>query len=126
MKNKVIFGIMGTGLILAAFIVVFPAGTGKDQTESSGEPVDSPMTSEVEDVVKNPGNYKGSINVIGSVIDSDTTNSVFLLGCEDACLVMPVRYAGDLPPVKSRVTVFGEIIRDNGKYLFQAGSLKIQ
>lgn len=81
----------------------------------------------VDEVVKAPGEYKDFLGVEGDVIRIDKSNSVFLLGCEDACIVMPVKYKGKMPKVKSKVIVYGEVKKqENGKYIFQAKEIKIK
>ena len=51
----------------------------------------------------------------------DTKKNLFMLGCEDACVAMPVKFAGTPPKEGSDVTVRGQITKDaKGRYMFDA------
>lgn len=76
-------------------------------------------------MVKDPNSYIGFLGVEGTVLKIDESNSIFLVGCQDACIFMPVKYSGQMPDLKSEIIVFGEIIKqENGRYIFQGKEVK--
>lgn len=78
-----------------------------------------------DEVISAPEKYKGTLAVSGTVIKIDESKNTFLLGCEDACLSLPVEYQGPVPEVNSNVIVYGEIKRqENGKYIFLGKEVK--
>ena len=78
----------------------------------------------VDQVVSDPEKFTGLIGVNGSVSSVDESKSMFTLGCEDACVLMPVRFDGQLPKVGTDVTAFGKIQKnEQGKFLFVAKEL---
>ncbi len=78
----------------------------------------------VDQVVNDPEKFTGLIGVNGSVSSVDESKSMFTLGCEDACVLMPVRFDGQLPKVGTDVTAFGKIQKnEQGKFLFVAKEL---
>lgn len=80
----------------------------------------------VDEIVSKPLQFKGFIGVVGEVIKVGASKGMFLLGCEDACVMMPVRYKGQMPKLGSSITVFGEVKKqENGKYIFEAEEFKI-
>lgn len=79
----------------------------------------------VDKIVSNPLEFKGFIGVAGEVIKIDLSKGTFLLGCEDTCIIMPVRYKGQMPKLGSRITVFGEIKQEKEKYIFEATQIKL-
>ena len=78
----------------------------------------------VDQVVNDPEKFTGLLGVNGSVSSVDESRSIFTLGCEDACVLMPVRFDGQLPKVGTNVTAFGKIQKnEQGKFLFVAKEL---
>jgi hypothetical protein len=74
----------------------------------------------VDDVAESPEKFAGTIAVTGRVTEVKA-DGVFTLGCEDACVVVPVKFAGQLPPVGRDVVVHGQIKQGaEGRYLFDA------
>ena len=50
---------------------------------------------------------------------------MFTLGCEDACIGLPVAYKGELPKSESNIIALGEVKKDiNGKFFFDAKEIK--
>jgi hypothetical protein len=79
----------------------------------------------VDEVVRQPDQFKGYIGVFGKIIKIDKTKPFFILGCEDACIMMPVKYKGDLPKQGDNITAFGEIEKtENGKFFFRASRIE--
>ncbi len=75
----------------------------------------------VDVIVREPEKFTGTIGVEGLVTKSDETGSTFALGCEDACILMPVKFAGQRPKEGTNVIVYGEIKKTEGaKYIFVA------
>lgn len=80
---------------------------------------EQPLT--VDDVVARPERFDGTIVVVGEVAKVNADGEMFALGCEDACVVLPVRSAGALPAAGSTVVVRGHIERaTDGRYVFVA------
>ena len=79
----------------------------------------------VDQVVSDPEKFMGLIGANGSVSSVDESRSMFTLGCEDACVLMPVKYDGRLPKGGTNVTAYGKIEKnEQGKYIFVAQELK--
>ena len=75
----------------------------------------------VDAVVGDPEKFPGIIGVEGLVTKSDETGSTFALGCEDACILMPVKFAGQWPKEGTNVIAYGEIKKtEEAKYIFVA------
>ena len=88
----------------------------QNQTESHAAPS---TTVSVDELVRYPERYKGTIGVFGKIIKIDKAKSFFVLGCEDECIMLPVEYEGRLPGVDTKLTVYGEIKKtEAGKYFF--------
>ena len=119
MKPKI--AVVVRGVVLAAALTFGLAGIVQAQVSTNSAKAKAPRTVTVDSVVAHPERFKGVIDVAGRVSSVNTTNSVFALGCEDACVVMPVKFAGTLPTVSSNVVVRGQIKRtEGGRYLFDA------
>lgn len=105
---------------LLLIITVFfgsSALTGCSKTASS-EPIP------LDNVVSYPDKFKGKIRVAGRVAKVDAEKRLVALGCEDACVAMPVKVSGTMPKEGSDVIVHGEIKKDaDGRYLFEAESV---
>ena len=97
--------------------------TSKQNPEMKSEEKSSDKTSifGVDEVAQNPEEFKGIIGIEGSVNNVDKKNSTFSLGCEDACIILPVKYSGNLPSEGSNIITYGEISRnENNKFIFIA------
>jgi len=127
MKKKIIIGIIGIALILVAVIIFFVINPAENPNlQKKGNNLDIKIVS-VEDVVHAPNQYKNFLGVEGIVIGVDESKNIFLLGCGDACIVMPVRYRGQMPEMKSKIIAYGEIRKsENGKYIFEAQEVKVR
>jgi hypothetical protein len=79
----------------------------------------------VDQVVSDPEKFTGLIGVNGSVSSVDESRSMFTLGCEDACVLMPVKFDGEPPKVGTNVVAYGNVEKnEQGKYIFVAQELK--
>lgn len=94
---------------------MFVALAGCGRAPQPGQPVT------VDDVAAQPEKFTGALTVAGKVEKVDAARSMFALGCEDACLMLPVRFAGALPAGGSSVVVRGRIERgEDGRYVLAA------
>ena len=79
----------------------------------------------IDDVIENPENYKDLIWVSGKVANVDSLHSTFNLGCEDACVYMPVECKGKLPSNSNEIIVYGQIVKNtDNKFIFKAKEYK--
>lgn len=125
MRKKIIIGTIAIGLILATLGICFV----KNITEKSALPKqdNNPLIKvvNVDEVINAPESYKGFLAVQGTAINIEGYKDIFLLGCEDACKFMPVKYKGQMPKAKSEIIVYGQIRkRDDDRYIFQAKKVK--
>ncbi len=121
------------GMILAGLLMAFVLGSNVWTYPASGMDIaktDASVTNEtkivaVDEVVKNPEKFNGTIGVTGKVVSIDKSKSIFFLGCEDICVKMPVEYKGQMPEVNSDIVIFGEIRTINdGKRIFEGQAIK--
>ena len=118
-------------LMAIAIIVVFiVTGTIYLLNKQERKRIDSSDTVRIEDVDKvagSPGDYKGYMGVAGKVLKLDTDTNFFQLGCNDACVAIPVKYMGNKPKKNDNVVIYGEIKKnDIGIYFFYATELKVK
>jgi hypothetical protein len=82
---------------------------------------------DVDVLVRHPEDFKGSIGVTGRVTHLDESKSAFVLGCEDACVALSVRFKGKMPAIGTGVTVYGEVTKaEDAKYIFAAQEIKTE
>ena len=126
MKKKTITVIIGIGLLSVAIWGIYLAKNHAEQLNPQGENSNlSIKVIDVEKVVKTPEQYRDFVGVEGKVIKVDESKSIFLLGCADACIFMPVKYKGKMPEQKSEIIVYGEIKKqEDGRYIFQGEKVK--
>ena len=126
MKKKiVIWTIIGIGIFLAIIGIYFVINLTEKFTPQKENSNQSIKVVNVDAVVSAPDRYKGFFGVEGTVIKIDEAKSIFLLGCEDTCIIMPVEYKGQMPEVKSKIIVYGEINKqEDGRYIFEAKEVK--
>ncbi len=80
---------------------------------------------DVEKVLDHPEQYAGEVSVEGIVTEATDTTSVFLLGCADACVAMPVKYTGPVPKAGAAVVTTGAIAKGaDGKLIFEARDVR--
>ena len=81
----------------------------------------------IDKFVRQPDLYKGIVGVTGTVKKSTSPKSFFILGCEDACIRMPVKYDKQPPEPETRITAIGKLEKTKeGKYIFDATDIKIE
>ncbi|UCG78500.1 MAG: hypothetical protein JSV21_01300 [Nitrospirota bacterium] len=108
-------------LIISLLMAVSVLGCTKADTTDTGPEVIS-----VDQVARHPGKYKGDIWVSGFVVKADPDNGAFLLGCEDACIKLPVKAEGELPKRGKDVKIHGIIKQmDDGKLFLEAKEIVV-
>lgn len=120
--EKKSLAVIGVAVLLAGVGLGLELLTSKDY-EKKGSQTTANATSvvDVDAVLEHPERFIGSIGVGGSVTHLDEEKSMFTLGCEDACLVMPVKFNGRLPEQGTDVIAYGEIQKtEGGRYIFVA------
>lgn len=119
-------------VVVSIALVLLGAGWGvhvltSKSSEKSGTQVTSNKVKvvNVDEVVSNPEKFAGVIGVEGTVMKVDETNSTFTLGCEDACILMPVKFDGRSPKEGANVIAFGEVKKtEQARYIFVAQEIK--
>ncbi|GMT50217.1 MAG: hypothetical protein IEMM0008_1756 [bacterium] len=67
------------------------------------------------------------MEVSGKIIKVDKSKAIFVLGCEDACETIPMKYQGELPKSGSEVIVYGKVTKTEiGKYIFEAQKVQVK
>lgn len=77
----------------------------------------------VEKVAFNPAQYPGYIGLRGTV-NKIVDNQTFVLGCQDACVAVPIKYDGQSPDLGQEIIIYGQLSEQNGQYTFVAETLK--
>ncbi len=114
-----------SGLILIVALAFLIGGCHKAKPAISGGEQSTPKIVSVDEVVAHPENPKGIIGVSGTVFKSGNEGISFLLGCEDACMSMPIVYSGVAPKEGAEIIAFGEIkVGSNDRYFFLAKEIK--
>ena len=120
-KTLIIFAI-GFVMLLSALIIYSNIGEEKINSVTEKQEL---KAIDVDYVAENPEKYTGVINVEGTVTEILDDKKFFTLGCEDACVNLPVFYKGNLPKVESNIIASGEVKKDvYGKYFFDAKEIK--
>ena len=124
MKTKII--IISIGLFLAIILgVSFVKNASQESSVQREENNPSVEIVSVDKVVRAPERYQDFFGVKGIVVQSIGSKNIFLLGCKDACIAMPVKYQGLMPKPRSEVIVYGEIRKqEDGRYVFQGKEVK--
>ncbi len=126
MKNNI--------LILTAILICASVGMGKlDKTKtnevgkSSSDAINPTIITNLDNVLMNPDQFTGYITVEGKVAMVDSAKSMFGLGCDDGCLILPVKCSGEIPQKDSEVTVFGELKKIEGEgYIFESQKVEVK
>jgi cytochrome c-type biogenesis protein CcmE len=80
---------------------------------------------DVDEIASQPERFSGTIGVEGPVTDVDEAKSIFALGCEDACIAIPVEYRGRLPKKGTNVIAYGKIKKTpEAKFVFVAHEIE--
>lgn len=110
--------------VLGFYVCTYPASS-MDTAKAESNVTNTTKIVTVDEVIKNPEKFNGTIGVTGKVVSIDNSKSLFFLGCEDICVKMPVEYKGQLPEVGDNIVVFGETITVNdGKRVFEGLEIK--
>lgn len=107
---------MKTKSRLAAFVIVASLAFSLAQAQTSRPII-------VDKVVANPDRFKGPISVTGRVAKLGGSAGLFALSCEDQCFSMPVKFSGTPPKPDSDVIVHGQLVKESGRYVFNAESV---
>ena len=123
MKRNLVLGTMGVVMI---FLVAF--GIFVRQSENKANSVSQSKVVVVDEVAMYPDRFTtGSIGVSGKVTEVNPSKSYFVLGCEDACVILPVKYTEKMPALGSNIVVYGEVkVAEGGKYIFDGKDVKSQ
>lgn len=108
-----------TQIISLVFILIIFGCSSKPNSNS-----ETVKILKIDDVIENPESFKGTITVSGIVFNPDKSKKYFELGCEDACVFLPVQYQGDLPQTKKEIILTGTLIKDADKFYFKADNFK--
>ena len=125
MKIKFLFGTIGIGLFLAAVFGIY----SMKQSDELHANAEFPQVVDVDELAMHPDHFfqKGSIGVTGKVVKVDASQSVFVLGCEDACVMVPVKYSRQMPHLENQVVVYGQIkAAEDGRYVFEGRTVQEQ
>lgn len=125
MRNRNIIGTIGIGLVLATIGIYFVKNISERTTSQKKNNNQAIKVINIDAVASAPDRYKGFFGVEGTVIKIDEAKSIFLLGCEDACIIMPVEYKGQMPEPESEIIVYGELRKnEDGRYVFHGKEVK--
>lgn len=121
-KKSLIIVVIGF-VVLLAVLLLYSNVSFKNTIANS---VNAEVTLvDVDKVVENPERFSGVINVEGTVKAVVDSKKIFALGCEDACVNLPVSYKGELPKLESNIIALGEVKKDvAGKLFFDAREIK--
>ena len=113
--------LVGTGL---TFTLLTPEQTSTEVVSSTNTQI---RVVDIDDAVNDPDRYTGIIGVRGLVSGVGASGGSFALGCKDACALMPVQYAGQVPEEGTDIIAYGEIKKnEQARYFFVAERLAIQ
>ncbi len=125
MKKKFVLGILGIGIILAATFAIYLMKFQKEKASPDETNASLSKIMDIDKVARYPDRFKGSIGVNGKVIKVDETENIFVLGCEDGCVNIPVVYKGQMPIQGSKVIVYGKVRQTKeGKYIIEGEEIK--
>lgn len=123
LKKKFLLIFIGTFVVLLSVIIIYSNVNSGNKTPNSV--VTKIKLVDVEKVVENPEKFSGLVSVMGTVTEVINNKKLFTLGCEDACVNLPVSYKGELPKLESNIIALGEVKKDNdGKFFFDAKEIK--
>ena len=81
----------------------------------------------IDEMIVSPQQYKGWIGVRGTVKKIYKEKNIFMLGCADACIFMPIRFKGKMPAPENEIVAYGKLKKQNdGKYIFEAKKLDVK
>jgi len=122
-KKKSLIIIFSSLVILISIILIYSILNSNDPITISPKSVLKVI--DVDEVVEKPEKFSGPISVEGIVKEIADDKKFFTLGCEDACVNLPVSYKGELPKLESNIIALGEVKKDiDGKFFFDAHEIK--
>lgn len=125
MKKILIGGGTIVSLIIAVLLIYFGYIKPSERSGPITEPpADSIRIITADELAEYPEKFKGYIGITGKITKVDITNRIFTLGCEDACLQIPVRYQGQVPESGAEIIAYGQVKKEGNKYLFEATEVK--
>ena len=115
-------------IVLGLCAWTYPVSS-EDSSMTNADATNGKKIVAVEDELKSPENFSGTMGVAGRVIRIDQSKSMFFLGCKTstpcACAMMPVKYGGQMPEIGSDIVVIGKITTtEAGKFIFEGGEVK--
>ncbi len=110
-RRAFITAIAGIALIGAGFGAYLLASKSS-QHHSTVEGFGKTTLVAVDQVVGDPEKFTGLVGVNGSVSSVDESKSIFTLGCEDACVLLPVKFEGQMPKQGTNVVAYGKVEKD--------------
>ncbi len=112
-------------VLLGLSLVIGCTKTPEQKNSQITSSADTARVIAVDELASHPEDATGRLAVIGTVSEVSAAQSGFLLGCEDACVSLPVRFKGAIPKVGSEVTVTGVVAKaDSDKYVLVAEEVK--
>ena len=120
--KKILIGAIGVSLLtVIAGLIYITKPARKMSNQLRNTDIKIPEIVSIDEVIRHPEKFNYPIAVVGIVTEIDKLKSIFYLGCEDVCIVLPVKYKGEMPEVGSNVTIRGEVKKAEGeKYIFKA------
>ena len=121
-RKKVTILISSIALVIVAVLIF--SSRGHNNTLTNSQNTEMKLVS-VDKLVESPGKFAGLVSVGGTVKEVINNKNMFTLGCEDACIGLPVAYKGEMPKSESNIIALGEVKKDiNGKFFFDAKEIK--
>ena len=126
MKKKLIVRIIGLGVCVIVMLGIYFMKLHRNKATLSETAANLPKIVGLDKVARYPDRFKDYIGVSGRVVKVDASKGLFIMGCEDACILMPVKYKGQMPNPRREITVYGKIKKhEEGKYIFEAQEVKV-
>ena len=127
MKNRYVLVITAILIFVLVEIGVFKLSQSSIADETGNNVAEPIIIRSADDILRNPSKFTGYVAVAGKVAMVDKSNSMFGLGCSDGCLILPVKYSGEIPEKNSDVTVYGEVKKVDGKgYIFEGEKVAVK
>lgn len=127
MKKRYFVIITAILIFVLAGVGVFKLSRSSVANESGNDVAELTTIRSADDILRNPSKFTGYVAVAGKVAMVDESNSMFGLGCSDGCLILPVKYSGEIPEKNSDVTVYGEVKKVDGKgYIFEGEKVTVK
>jgi cytochrome c-type biogenesis protein CcmE len=115
-------------LIVAVIPGIYLLRKSGEEADVPEADADTPAIVDVDMIASHPENFlEGTIGVSGKVVKVDESSTSFALGCDDACIMLPVTYSGMMPELGSQIVVYGEVKEaEGGRYVFAGNDVKAQ